>query len=405
MEFHMKILVVGQVFYPDHFRINDLVKELAKNHQVKMVTGLPDYDQGKIPKEYRMFRKRREKYHGADVIRVPIISRRTGPIFRSLNYLSFAFTGSIYTFFLREKFDVVFSYQTSPITMFVPGMVYAKKNKVKSVLYTLDLWPESVKAMSIKENSSMFRILHKLSRKIYLAADKVLVSSPAFKDYLETTIGLEGDKIYYLPQYTDEVGADDSALTVKKEKGRTLQFTFAGNIGLVQDLETVVKAASLIKDRNFTINIVGSGSHEDSIKQMVEDLGVNNHFIFHGRKNQEQMDTFYAESDVCILTLKNDDFIGKTIPGKLQTYMAKGKAILGAISNDTLKIIEESKSGLCVESGDYLGLSENMLKFIDNPELVESFGLNAKEYYHNNFRKEIFMETLMDLLKGENKNV
>lgn len=401
----MKILVVGQVFYPDHFRINDMVKELAKTHEVKMVTGLPDYDQGKVPKEYKMFRKRREKFYGADVVRVPIISRRTGPVFRSLNYLSYAFTGSIYTFFLREKFDVVFSYQTSPITMFIPGAVYAKKNKVKSVLYTLDLWPESVKAMSIKENSPMFRVLHKLSQKIYHAADKVLVSSPAFKVYLENAIGLEGDKIYYLPQYTDEVGSENIELTQTKKNGETLEFTFAGNIGLVQDLETVVKAAAQIKHRDFTVNIVGSGSHEDAIKKMVEDLGVNNHFIFHGRKNQEQMDTIYIESDVCILTLKNDDFIGKTIPGKLQTYMAKGKAILGAISNDSLNIIEESQSGLCVESGDYIGLGENMLKFINNPELADSFGLNARAYYHDNFRKEIFMKTLMDLLKGENKNV
>ncbi len=405
MEFQMKILVVGQVFYPDHFRINDVVKELAKNHEVKMVTGLPDYDQGKVPKEYKMFRRRREKFHGARVIRVPIISRRKGPIFRSLNYLSYAFTGSIYTFFLKEKFDVVFSYQTSPITMFLPGAVYAKKNKVPSVLYTLDLWPESVKAMSIKENSTMFKVLHKLSRKIYHAADKVLVSSPAFKDYLEDTIELEGDKIFYLPQYTDEVSSEKLEQRQKENPGKVLEFTFAGNIGLVQDLETVVKAAAQIKDRIFTINIVGSGSHEEDIKTMVNDLGVNNHFVFHGRKNQEQMDAIYDESDVCILTLKNNDFIGKTIPGKLQTYMAKGKAILGAISNDSLKIIKESQSGLCVESGDYLGLSDNMLEYINNPELANSFGRNARTYYHDNFRKEIFMKTLMDLLKGENENV
>ncbi len=135
----MKILVVGQVFHPDHFRVNDVVKELAKEHEVKMVTGLPDYDYGKVPKEYKYFRRRKDNFYGAKVIRVPIISRRKGPIFRSLNYLSFAISGSIYTFFLKEKYDVVFSYQTSPITMFLPGVIYAKKNKVPSVLYTLDL--------------------------------------------------------------------------------------------------------------------------------------------------------------------------------------------------------------------------------------------------------------------------
>ena len=215
----MKILIVGQVFYPDHFRVNDVVKELAKEHEVKMVTGLPDYDQGKVPKEYRFFRRRRENFHGAQVVRVPIISRRKGPIFRSLNYLSFALTSSLYTFFLREKFDVVFSYQTSPITMFLPGLTYAKKNKVRSVLYTLDLWPESVKAMSIKEGTFLFNLLHKMSRRIYHGADEVLVSSPAFKDYLMETIGLPGDRISYLPQYTDEV-SDGAKIQMKNQEVR-----------------------------------------------------------------------------------------------------------------------------------------------------------------------------------------
>lgn len=399
----MKILIVGQVFYPDHFRINDVVKELAKNHDVMMVTGLPDYDQGRVPNEFKYFRRRKENFHGAVVVRVPIISRRKGPIFRSLNYLSYAFTGSLYTFFLREKFDVVFSYQTSPITMFLPGLSYAKKNKVRSVLYTLDLWPESVKAMAIKEGSLLFKLLHKMSKRIYGGADKVLVSSPAFKDYLEEVIELDKEKIAYLPQYTDEVNDGGKSWLKNKEisKGKILEFTFAGNIGLVQDLETLVEAAALITEKDFIINVVGSGSYEEELKNLVAKRELGNHFIFHGRKDQNEMDKIYDHTDVCVLTLRNDDFIGKTIPGKLQTYMAKGKAILGAISNDSMKIINESHAGLCVESGDIIGLSQIMVKYIEKPDLISLYGNNAYEYYYNHFRKEIFIESLLVNLKGE----
>lgn len=395
----MKILIVGQVFYPDHFRINDLVKELAKEHDVKMVTGLPDYDLGKVPKEFKFFKRRREDFCGAKVVRVPIISRRKGAIFRSLNYLSFAFTGSLYTFFLREQYDVVFSYQTSPITMFVPGVVYAKKNKVRSVLYTLDLWPESVKAMPIGEGSFLFSLLLKMSQKIYHAADKIIVSSPSFKDYLVDVIGLEYNKIDFLPQYTDEI---DGELEQKsRSKDKIVQFTFAGNIGLVQDLETVINAAKLINHRDFIVNIVGSGSHEENVKKMVAKLEIDRHFIFHGRKIHGDMDRIYDETDVCVLTLRNDDFIGKTIPGKLQTYMAKGKAILGAISNDSMKIIQESKSGLCVESGDVAGLARIMEYYMDYPEVIPVYGQNAQLYYDEHFSKEVFIKSLMDYLEGE----
>lgn len=402
----MKILVVGQVFYPDHFRVNDVVKELAKEHEVKMVTGLPDYDLGTIPKEFRYFRRRKEKFHGAEVIRVPIISRRKGPLFRSLNYLSFALTSSLYTYFLKEKYDVVFSFQTSPITMFLPGLVYAKKNKVPSVLYTLDLWPESVKAMSIKEGTFLFSLIHKMSRKIYQGADKILVSSPAFAEYLEDVIDLPKETISYLPQYTDEIAVDEVPETSEEELGdRPLAFTFAGNVGLVQDLETVVEAASMIRDRNFLVNIVGSGSNEEHIRNLVAERNLGNHFVFHGRKNQPEMDEIYKKSDVCILTLRNDDFIGRTIPGKLQTYMAKGKAIAGAISFDSKKIIEESGAGLCVESGDALGFSQIMLKYIDDYKMVKICGEKAYQYYYHHFRKEIFIASLLYYLRGESKDV
>lgn len=402
----MKILIVGQVFYPDHFRVNDVVKELAKEHEVKMVTGLPDYDTGKIPKEFKFFKRRKEKFYGAEVIRVPIISRRKGPIFRSLNYLSFAITSSLYTYFLKEKYDVVFSFQTSPITMFLPGLVYAKKNKVPSVLYTLDLWPESVKAMSIKEGTFLFNLLHKMSRKIYQGADKILVSSPAFAEYLEEVIDLPKESISYLPQYTDEVAVDEvPEISEEALEDRPLAFTFAGNIGLVQDLETVVEAASMIRDRNFLVNIVGSGSNEEHIRNLVAERDLGNHFVFHGRKNQPEMDEIYEKSHVCLLTLRNDDFIGRTIPGKLQTYMAKGKAIAGAISYDSKKIIEESGAGFCVDSGDVLGFSQIMVKYIDDYSKVRKCGQKAYQYYYENFRKEIFMESLLNHLKGESKDV
>ena len=392
----MKILVVGQVFYPDNFRVNDIVKELSKENEVLVVTGLPDYDTGRIPKEYRWFKKRKEYYHNAKVIRVPIISRRKGPIFRSLNYFSYVITGSVYTLFLRQRYDVVFSFQTSPITMFLPGLLYAKKNKVKSVLYTLDLWPESVKAMNIKENTFFFRCIHKLSKWIYHGADVVLTSSPSFVEYLNQEIGLPRERISHLPQYTDE--------TPEEPKGTwsvnaTIQFMFAGNIGYMQDLETIVLAVEQIQREDFVVHIVGSGSNEEHIKSLVREKDLSNKVIFHGRKTHEEMNQLYSAMDVCLLTLKNEGYIGKTIPGKLQTYLAKGKAIAGAISNDTKSIIDRHGLGLCVESGDYEGLANCMKKYLEHPDLVREHSLLAYKFYSENFTRNIFMNKLNVFLK------
>lgn len=399
----MRILVVGQVFYPDNFRINDIVKELAIDNEVTVVTGLPDYDNGKIPLEYRYFRKRKEKYFDANIVRVPIIQRRKGPIFRSLNYLSYALSGSIYTLTTRKKFDVVFSFQTSPITMFVPGIVYSKKHKVPSVLYTLDLWPESVKAMNINERSKMFKYILKLSKKIYHAADIVLISSPSFTEYLQDIISLTSDKISYLPQYTDET---PESVTFRYNFNQIpVSFIFAGNIGYMQDLEVLIKAVDLIRNERFIVNIVGSGTNIECLKNMVDELNLNDKILFHGRKNSNEMDDIYRKSDICILTLKNEGYIGRTIPGKFQTYLAKSKPIVAAISHDTKKLIEEHNLGLVVESGDFVGLSQIMLELIENPRKLELYSKRSFEFYQNNYTKEIFMSKLNKFIKGEYKNV
>lgn len=398
----MNILVVGQVFYPDHFRVNDVVEELARKHKVKVITGLPDYDKGHVPREYRWLRNRNTDFHGADVIRVPIISRRKGPFFRALNYMSFAVTGSIYAFFMKGSYDVTFSYQTSPITMFLPAAVYARKHKVRSVLYTLDLWPESVKAMNIQESSKLFGPIRVISRKIYESADKILVSSPSFKEYLRDDLEILNENIDYLPQYTEE---RKSTLKEVREReigqGGKIQFTFAGNLGLMQDLDTIVRAVEIIPENyKFVVNMVGSGSYEEALRSIVKEKGLTDKIRFLGRREGLEMEEVYAQTDVCLLTLKNEGFIGKTIPGKLQTYIAKGKPIAAAISGDAMEVIEEAQCGFAAESGDYEGLAKNMMKYIEKQSLIVEHGVNALQFYLNTFNKEKFMRKLEAYLEG-----
>ena len=155
----MKILIVTQCFHPDVYACNDIARILVeRGHEVTVLTGLPDYTTSKVPKEYRWFRKRREDYHGAKVYRVSIIARHHGAIFRCLNYLSFVATSLWFTFFHKlDDFDVVYVWQVSPVTMTIPAIRLAKRQHKPLYLYCLDLWPESVKAMSFTEGSLLFK--------------------------------------------------------------------------------------------------------------------------------------------------------------------------------------------------------------------------------------------------------
>ena len=201
----MKILVVCQYYYPEQFRINDICETLVKKeNEVTVLTGLPNYPRGKVSKEYKFFRKRKEKINGVNVIRSFEIGRRRGIIFRVLNYLSYMISASIKACFMKEQFDVVYVYQLSPVLMAVPGIIYKKRHNTKMVLYCLDLWPESVTTFGIKENTLIYKLIDKISRKIYNKADEILVSSETFKQDIKKKLK-QDIKIEYIPQYSENI--------------------------------------------------------------------------------------------------------------------------------------------------------------------------------------------------------
>lgn len=403
----MRILVVSQSFYPDNFKINDVIKDLSDaGHQVHVLTGLGDYSTGKIPSRYRWFKNRTEQYNGATIKRVRTISRRTGPIFRALNYLSFAFFGCIWGFFTKTKFDVVYIYQPSPVTMVFPGRTVARKQNIPLVIYCLDIWPESVKAMHIQEGNVVYRMITRLSQWAYQSADEILVSSFSFMDYLNEVDEIPMEKMKYLPQHAEDVVMGQRTVPeMIIEQCDKVNFVFTGNIGMVQDVETIVLATKqLPKELPYKIHIVGDGSNLATCKSLADEYAVNDKIHFYGRQPAEMMQDFYEIADACLLTLKNENKIGLTIPAKLQGYMAAGKPIVAAINGDSQTIIADADCGMCVSSSDADALAKAIQAFIELPkEIRESYGANSRSYYEKHFTKETFIESTLEVLENVGK--
>ena len=163
----MKILLVSQHFYPDNFRVNDIAKELvAKGHDVTVITSLPDYATGKVPADCKGRENREVEWNGVKVIRTFSVERRSGLIFRMLNYVSFFLSSTLKALSLKEKFDVVMCYQTSPVLMANGAKAYAKKHNIPFFVYCLDLWPESLKAWHVGEGNPLFKLMNKYSMKL-----------------------------------------------------------------------------------------------------------------------------------------------------------------------------------------------------------------------------------------------
>ena len=324
----MKILVICQYYYPEQFRINDICEELVKKgNEVTVITGLPNYPTGTIQKEYKFLKKRKENINGVNVIRSWEIGRRKGSIFRIFNYCSYIISASMKVLLLPNDYDCVYVYQLSPVTMAIPGILYKKKNKKKLHLYCLDLWPASLTTGGIKENSIFYKIMKKASSWIYRNADNISITSKQFEEYFKDKLGLRNQKMIYLPQYAEELYNN---IRIEKKEKENVDFVFAGNIGEAQSVETIVMAASKITNQNIKIHIVGDGSSSEKCKKLFNDLNLKN-IIFYGRRPMEEMQQFYQIADAMLVTLKKDDIISMTLPGKVQSYMAARKPIIGAI--------------------------------------------------------------------------
>lgn len=400
----MKILVVCQYYYPEPFRISDICESLVKKgHKVTVLTGLPNYPEGKIPYDYRNGKKRKEVINGVIVIRNFEIGRGNGKVRLFLNYLSFTISASLKALFMEKKFDVIFVNQLSPVMMSIPAVVYKKKHNKKILLYCLDLWPASLTAGGIKESSLIYKYFLSISKWIYTSADKILVTSSKFKDYFESVLSIDIDNIEHLPQYAENIffGYEEGISTEIKNLNKTLgyNFVFAGNIGDIQSVETIIKAANeLVEYKNITFHIVGDGSKAEKCKILVNNLGLNN-VIFYGRRPVEEMPHFYKMADAMLVTLKDDVALSYTLPGKVQSYMAAGKPIIGAINGETREIIEISQSGLCCSAEDYSTLA-NLIKIFCESKSKEQMGVNARLFYMENFSKDGFFLKLINALKG-----
>lgn len=398
----MKILVVCQYYYPEPFRISDICESLVKKgHAVTVLTGLPNYPEGRVLDDYRNGKKRNEVIKGVNVIRCFEIGRGNSHIRLFFNYISFAVSATIKAIFMKEEYDAIFVNQLSPVIMGIPAIAYKKKHHKRILLYCLDLWPDSLASGGIKEGSIIYKLVYKISRWVYSSSDMILVTSSTFQDYFRNTLRINNIDIKYLPQYAEDLfnqlSEETAAQIAASSENKVHNFVFTGNIGSIQSVETIIRAANELRNySDITFHIIGEGSKLDECKQLANALQLIN-VKFYGRRPVDEMPQFYKSADAMLITMKNNKTLSYTLPGKVQTYMAAGKSIIGSINGETRRVIEQADCGFCCDAENYKGLAGLIIKFL-NSDKKEMMGANAQKFYLDNYSKEKFMSSLDDIL-------
>lgn len=399
----MRIIIYSYVYDPEQFLINELAEEFVLlGHQVQVYTGLPNYPKGDFYDGYSIFRgPYREIRKGVEIVRYPIFPRKKGFLKLALNYLSHIVSGIINLPRLK-KADVQFVYAPSPITIAIPAVIWRRFRGIKTCLWLQDLWPESVAAVgALPPSSPIYRILGRVVEWIYARLDFVMNQSPAFQSNLEEFHyrGPSETVPNWAPDLPSPEGRPKPDWLRDFPKGFTV--TFAGNVGIAQGIDIVLRAALALKDdKEIHFVIVGDGSALQSSKDFVQKNELTN-VTFYGRRPLQDMPALFHLSSSLLVCLKRDPIFEKTIPAKVQAYMSASKPILASLDGVGAQVITQSGSGLVSPSEDVNGLVQNLRRMKCMPvEELKKMGNNAYSQFYQNYQKNRIIRQIEKTLES-----
>ena len=394
----MNILVVSQYFYPENFKINDLIFSLKKRgHQITVLTGKPNYSKTYFFEGYGWKSDDFETINNIPVYRANLLSRRKGGAIRLfLNYISFAILASFKVRKIKGSFDAIFVYQTSPVTVGIPAIFAKNLFKTPIYFWVQDLWPESLTAAGGINNKLVLGFFNSFTKWIYNQSKKVLIQSDGFREYILNQ-GIPNDKIVFYPNPTEDFYKPLNEAVEYQDffQKNFFNIIFAGNIGEAQSFKTIIEAINNIKELPVKVIVLGDGRYKESALSLIKEKGLQSHFNFLGSFPPTEMPKFFSHADALLVSLKKSKIFSLTIPAKIQSYLACGKPIIASIDGEGAKIVNDANCGVTSPAEDSLKLSEGIkeLMALDKSKRSE-IGNNARAYYEKEFDRNNLLEKL-----------
>lgn len=406
----MRLLVVSQYFWPENFRINDLVAELVRRgHQVTVLTGVPNYPEGEVFQQFRETPTRYLNYEGAEVVRVPMTPRGHNARRLILNYLTFAVSASVVGLWkLRGRhFDAIFAYEPSPVTVGLPAAVMRAAKRAPLAFWVLDLWPDTLQAIGVVRSRALLQLVGKLVAFIYKRCDLILAQSKSFIPQIQKYAG-DRSRVVYFPSWAESVFDIHRAVPAGEVPLRHGSFNvmFAGNIGDAQDFPAILAAAESLKSHaHIRWLIVGDGRLAEWVADEVSRRDLQDCVQMLGRHPVERMPSFFKHANALLVSLKDEPIFAMTIPGKLQSYLAAGIPVVAMLNGEGAEVVASSGSGLTCSAGDHAGLAAAVLKLAGmTTEERQTMGRNALGVSAREFDRHTLitqLEKWMEKLKFE----
>ena len=398
-----RILIYTNHFYPEQFKVNEIVDWLSEEgHTIRVITGIPNYPSGKYYKGYGLQSIFKTNYKENVVVnRLPLIPRGNGNYFMLvLNYLSYFISTFFFTIYLlfKKKYDYIFVHHTSPILIAIHPIIYSFfYKKTKKYLWDLDIWPETLEAMNVVNSKLILSQISKVVKFIYSFYDKILIASEGFRDIIEKRH--KGEVIYFpnWAEYDIEKNINDKETLINIPKNKFI-IMYTGNIGEAQNFYDLIKTIKQLKDEQIYWVFIGGGRFKKELESNLEKNNLKDVCLFKNQVKVSEIPSYAKLANAMFLSLRKNHVFAKTIPAKLQSYLAMKKPVVGVLEGEGAKIIKQSKCGIVQENGDYKELA-NQIKLmtkLSNQELM-AMGERGRNFYNNVFLQNKRREQILHL--------
>lgn len=396
-----RILIVGQHFWPESFRVNDIADFLAneKGYRIDVLCGLPNYPTGKFPEGYGYFKNLHQTHNNISIHRALEIPRGNNSNFRIfLNYVSFPVM-SLFLIpkLLTREYDKIFIYQLSPVMMSIAGIIIGKLTRTEIVMYVLDLWPENLYSVLNIRNRFLRKLASYVSHWHYRRADKLIALSESMKNQLNR---IAPAKVIVVPQAAEKLYEQEiHDAHLEKRFKDTFNLVFAGNISPAQSFPTMIQAAKILKEKglsNIRWIIIGDGMSKRQVERDVKKYNLDDIFVFEGQKPMNDIPKYTTIADGLVGCLSQSDLLEATIPAKVMSYIASAKPLILSMDGEVQELINTTiRGGFAGPTEDAETLANNIEKlYLLSPEDRKKIEKRLKSYHASHFERNLLLEKI-----------
>lgn len=395
-----KILIVTEYFYPEEFKINEVAMAWKqKGHEVDILTQNPTYPFGQTFDGFKNKWYSEDRYNGIKIYRVKAVIGYKKSLFKKLlKYFTFMILGSLVALKIGKRYDHVLGFDVGALTGMVPAIILKKFYKKNVTLWVQDIWPDSVYAYGFKKTKLLEFFLNGFVKFVYKNTSNFAISAKGFEHKIKPYL-TEAKDIKYLPNWADEFDKSLEPFQFSIEK--KLHFTFAGNIGKVQNLDNIILAFGSLSDdilQKAQLNIVGDGSQMEFLQNLVLTHSIEN-VIFWGRQPKKDMYKYFLASDFLIVPLIDEPIFALTVPSKMQTYIAAHKPILAIIKGEAAQIVQENNLGYIANPNNIDEIKNIFNDAINtNEDEIMKLTQNCEYLTQITFNKERILDSLLNLM-------